>query len=271
MDGNRRQTDAYSYNQAVVRRPGYNFSDGVTSADSDKPSFRKALAQHKKYCRTLKNLGLKLTVLEANKLYADGCFVEDTVIVTENVIVITNPGAASRKGEQMAVAELFKQQALDVKYITSGTVDGGDILRIGDRFYIGRSARTSKEGASQLSDFLKQAGFETQIVEISPSPLHLKSGVTYVGNDTVIGLNILVNHRAFERYKKITVPEDEAYAANCLLINGTVLFPTGFPKTKAMLINGGFQIAELPMSEFAKMDGGLTCLSVPFYGTMISA
>ena len=130
MDKNCKQTNAYSYNQAVVRRPGYNFSDGLKSTDSDKPSFRKALAQYNRYCRTLKNLGLKLTVLEANQQYPDGCFVEDTVIAT----------------------------ALDVKHITSGTVDGGDILRIGDRFYIGRSARTSKEGASQLSDFLKQAG-----------------------------------------------------------------------------------------------------------------
>lgn len=264
MDKNCKQTNAYSYNQAVVRRPGYNFSDGLKSTDSDKPSFRKALAQYNRYCRTLKNLGLKLTVLEANQQYPDGCFVEDTVIATENVIVITIPGAASRKGEQMAVAEFFKQQSVDIKYITSGTVDGGDVLRIADRFYIGQSARTSKEGASQLSDFLKQASFETQIVEISPSPLHLKSGVTYVGNDTVIGLNILVNHPVFERYKKITVPEDEAYAANCLLINGTVLFPTGYPKTRAMLKNSGYQIAELPMSEFAKMDGGLTCMSVPF-------
>lgn len=250
------------YTHTITRKPGQNFADGITTAGLGKPDFNKACRQHEQYCTVLQDIGLDVITLKADERYPDGCFVEDTAIVTDRITIITTPGDPSRRGEQKAIEQIMRGR--NIQYIQApGTVDGGDILRIKDHFFIGLSDRTNEEGAYQISEILKQAGFQSNTVAVR-IVLHLKTGITYAGHDTIIGLQDIIEDSIFDQYKKIIVPAEEAYAANCLLINDTLIIPSGHPQTKAQLKNRGFfKLIETPMSEFEKMDGGLTCLSLP--------
>ncbi len=247
---------------ALVRKPGPNFADGITTAALGKPDFRKALEQHEKYCSTLRNWGVTVTVLPADPAFPDGCFVEDTAIVTEKVTVITNPGAAARQDEPKRIAEILDADGT-AKYIRApGTLDGGDVMEVEGRFYIGLSDRTNEDGARQLAAILEAIGYEAEIVALDSTVLHLKTGITYAGRNTVIGIERYLRHPAFGRHEKITIPDSEAGAANCLRVNGNLLISAGFPATETLLKAAGFKPRTTPSGEFAKMDGALTCLSL---------
>ncbi|HTK85551.1 MAG TPA: arginine deiminase family protein [Patescibacteria group bacterium] len=247
---------------ALVREPGPNFADGITTAALGKPDFKKAVEQHRKYCSTLQNWGVTITILPADPAFPDGCFVEDTAIVTENVTVITNPGAAARQGEQKRIAEILDRDGA-AKYIRPpGTLDGGDVMEVEGRFYIGLSDRTNEDGARQLAAILEPAGYTAEIITLDSPVLHLKTGITYAGRNTVIGIENYLRHPAFARHEKITIPDNEAGAANCLHVNGNLLISAGFPATESLLRAAGFRPQTTPSSEFAKMDGALTCLSL---------
>jgi len=243
---------------AITRRPGPNFARGVTTAGLGMPDHQLALEQHERYCKALDACGLALTILDADPRYPDGCFVEDTAIVTEKLAIITQPGHRMRFGEQKRVANILSQLTKTELIINEGRLDGGDVLRVGNHFYIGRSDRTNAEGAQQLSSILQRYGYTTSEVPVD-SGLHLKSSVTWVGDNTLVATSSVSRH--FGSYEIIDVGT-ETYAANCLYINGYVLFPEGFPQTKQKLVERGRKIIELDMSEFRKMDGGLTCLSL---------
>jgi dimethylargininase len=248
------------YTKAIVRRPGRNFSEGITTAGLGKPDYLNALEQHEAYCNTLKECGLELIVLEADEGYPDGCFVEDTAIVTKEVAIITRPGAAGRLGEELAISEVLSEYRLIERIVEPGTLDGGDVMRVEDHFYIGLSERTNSEGAGQLARVLAKHGYTASMVPVA-SGLHLKSGIAYLGQGNLIssgafslpsGSNVIITEK------------EESYSANCLRVNDTLLIPEGFPLSKMKIIGLGYKIIELDKSEFRKMDGGLTCLSLLF-------
>ena len=249
------------FHKAIVRRPGHNFADGVTMSALGLPDFQKALRQHEAYCNALMQCGVTVTILDADPGYPDGCFVEDTAVITEKIAIITQPGHPSRFGEQEAIAEVLTSHMVIERISGEGRLDGGDILRAGTHFYIGRSDRTNGEGSRQLASILSGYGYTSSEVPVV-SGLHLKSSVSYIGNNTV------VINPAFAQYfaaHDIIDTGDEDYAANCLLVNGLLFFPLGFLNTKEKLIAAGHNLVELDMSEFRKMDGGLTCLSLLMY------
>jgi dimethylargininase len=246
------------YHHAIVRMPGSNFDDGITTADIGAPEFEKAILQHQDYCKALRSCGLSLTILDADPRYPDGCFVEDTAVITEQVAVITQPGHPARKGEQERIAEILSQRMHTEQITGEGKLDGGDILRVGNHFYIGRSDRTNAEGAKQLSSILKKYGYTSSEVPVDAG-LHLKSSVTRIGDNTLVATREMSVH--FSAHNIIDVGNEE-YAANCVNVNSHVLFPMGFPMTRQKLIDAGYELIELDMSEFQKMDGGLTCLSL---------
>jgi dimethylargininase len=248
------------FTEAIVRVPGNNFVDGNTTADLGTPDFQKALEQHKQYCYALKKCGLDVTILEADEDYPDGCFVEDTAIVTEKVAIITRPGDISRLGEQEKISEVLSKKKLEhVEY--PGRVDGGDVMRVGNHLYIGMSRRTNQEGARQLSEILSKYGYSSSEIPVR-SVLHLKTGITYLGNNNFISIDEF--SEVFKTSKIIKLDQDESYSANCLLINDYLLIPKGFPKAKQKILELGYRIIEIEMSEYRKMDGGLTCLSLLF-------
>jgi len=219
------------------------------------------MEQHAAYCDALIRCGVELTVLEADERYPDGCFVEDTAVVNSRVVVISRPGAASRMGEEEEIAQVLAGFGATESITPPGTLEGGDVLRAENHYYIGLSARTNAEGASQLSAILLKHGFTTSVIRVEEG-LHLKSDIAYLGKGNFISTPVFsaIAHPA----NTILLDQDEYYSANCLRVNDYLLIPKGFPKSRMKILELGYEIIELEMSEFRKMDGGLTCLSLLF-------
>lgn len=255
------------FSKAIVRAPSENFADGLTSVDLGVPDFKSALVQHRAYCEALVRCGLSLIELEPDARYPDSTFVEDTAILTAKCAVITRPGAASRGGEIVSMAGTLAQYYDKLDRVEGpGTIDGGDVCQIEDHFLIGISDRTNEEGARQLSKYLEATGFTSSHGDIRriDGLLHLKSGVSYLGKNRVLITDSLAGEKEFEGFERVLVPEGEEYAANCIRVNDYVIFAAGFPKLREKLEALGYNIIELEMSEFQKMDGGLSCLSLRF-------
>ena len=256
------------FNNVIVRKPCKAVCDGITSApELGQPIYEKALAQHEKYIEALKKCGVEVTVLEADERYPDSCFVEDPALITRKCAIITNPGAASRNGEKDeiigAVRKFFPEDKIE--YIKDpGTLEGGDVMMVGDTFYVGLSARTNAEGIRQLGEILNKYGLEFVQVPLE-KVLHLKTGVNYLENNNMLVSGEFIDKPEFAKYNKIVIPEEEAYAANCIWVNGTVIVPEGYPAVLKAVQDAGYETLVVDTSEFRKIDGGLSCLSLRFW------
>jgi dimethylargininase len=249
------------FTHAITRLPGENFANGLTTANLGRPSYPLILQQHHAYRQALLSLGLNVIVLPTEQAYPDAYFVEDPAIITPNIAVITRSGAPSRRGEETTLEPFLEYYRPLVHIHPPGTVDGGDVLMVGNHFFIGLSERTNIEGAVQLAALLADAGHTSENIRVAAG-LHLKSGVNVVGNDTLLVTKTLADYPAFSKYEKILLDADEEYAANTLWTNDALLMPKGFPKTHVKLATLGMRIIELDVSEVQKMDGGLTCMSL---------
>lgn len=252
------------FNHAVARKPCKNFSRGLTTTISTEPAdYALMVKQHAAYLDALTAAGVEVIVLDPLPDFPDAHFVEDTAIVTPNVAVITNPGAASRRGEEESIAAVLADFRKIERIQHPGTVDGGDVLQVDSQFFIGLSERTNKQGAEQLGRILQNHGYTWTTVPVAAG-LHLKSSVNYVGGNTLLISDDFARNEQFKSYDHILVEKAEEYAANTLLVNEHLLMPAGFPHTRKQLEPLGFKIIELETSEVRKMDGGLTCMSVRF-------
>ena len=222
-----------------------------------------ARAQHEQYRIFLEGRGLEVTRLDADDRYPDCCFVEDTAVVAGGVAVICRSGAPSRRGETDAVASVLAGRLAAVPITEPGTIDGGDVLRLGSRVYVGRTQRTNDAGIRQLRDALSPTGFETIAVD-NLRVLHLKSACTPLGDDTVLACSSDVDTDVFAGARVVEVPADERYAANCLFVNGVVLVAEGYVETRTRIEAAGFETHAIEVSEFRKGWGSLTCLSILF-------
>lgn len=256
------------FTQAIVRLPAANFSAGIASAlGGGGPDVTVALAQHKRYCETLRACGLQLTRLAADLRHPDSTFIEDTAVLTVGAAIVTRPGAPSRLAEAAATLESLRGFYGTVHQIKApGTLDGGDVCEVDGDFVIGLSGRTNEEGARQLTELLTALGRKSVVVDIrrSKALLHLKSGLSYLGDGVFVVSSDSPLGNALERYELITVSPMETYAANCIRVNDDVVIAAGYPKLLATLTARGFRVRALAMSEFRKMDGGLSCLSLRF-------
>ncbi|MFS0646335.1 dimethylarginine dimethylaminohydrolase family protein [Siminovitchia sp. 179-K 8D1 HS] len=252
------------YKNVIVKTPGKSYVKGLTTSSLGIPDYEKVLKQHAAYVEALQKCGVMVTHLPASEQFPDSTFVEDTAVLTPEFAVITNPGAASRNGEikgMETVLEKFYEKFYHIQ--SPGTLDGGDILQIEDHFYIGISDRTNEAGARQLKDILTSENYKATIVPLKEF-FHLKTGITYLGDNLVVAAGEFIDHPAFAPYQKIIVPPEEEYSANCILVNDYVLIPKGFETTKRNIQAAGYKTIELEMSEFQKQDGGLSCLSLRF-------
>ncbi len=255
------------FTQAIVRTPGMNFADGLTSVDLGVPVRDQVLTQHARYCDALVTCGLAITTLAEDPDHPDSTFVEDTAVLTGRGAVLTRLGARSREGEVTAMRAVLRDLFPVMMEIEApGTVDGGDICEMEDHFFIGLSLRTNEEGAHQLAGHLAHMGYTSSVVDVRGmrSILHLKSGVSYIGDNTLVVMEEMSGWQAFAGYELIRAGEEESYAANCVRVNERVLVPAGYPRLTAELTGRGFHPLPLDMSEFRKMDGGLSCLSLRF-------
>jgi dimethylargininase len=255
------------FTRAIVRPPSPNFAEGLTTAGLGAPDYRRALEQHAAYCTALEQSGLILTTLKPDPDYPDATFVEDTAVLTERCALPARPGAPSRAGEATSIKERLADFYPPLMSIQApGTLDGGDVCEVGEHFFIGVSERTNETGARQLAEGLAKFAYTATYVDIRSVKqiLHLKSGLSFLGGKRLVVIEALADRAELHGYDLVRVPVGEEYAANCVLINDHVLVADGYPQFAVKLEELGYQTIALDMSEFRKMDGGLSCLSLRF-------
>jgi dimethylargininase len=250
---------------ALVRPPSATFASGITTSGLGPPDLAKALAQHAAYVEALENAGVRVVRLDPDPAHPDSTFVEDVAVIAGRSAVLTHPGAPSRRGEVAPVGEALAHLVHKTSTLgDSGTVDGGDVLDAGDRVIIGISERTSPEGAHRLTQILADEGIASITLDIRgiSGLLHLKSGLSSLGGRRVLAVPSLVAPARSLGFEVVQVPPEESCAAHCVVVNGRVFLAAGFPRTEALLQELGYATLALDMSEFQKMDGGLSCLSL---------
>ena len=255
------------FTKAIVKQLSATFDSGETTAELGKPDFDEALRQHQAYCDALESCGLELIRLAPDNRYPDSTFVEDTALLTTRGAVLTRLGADSRRGEVESIALVVREYFSNVYSIEDpGTVDAGDVCEAGEHFFIGVSRRTNEHGARQLAGWLDSFGYSSSLIDIRglSNILHLKSGMAYLSGKRLVVIEALRNVPEFSDYDLIFLNSTEEYAANCLSLNGRILIASGFPGVKRELELLGYPTISLEMSEFQKMDGGLSCLSLRF-------
>jgi dimethylargininase len=220
-----------------------------------------AQQQHRAYTTALQQLGCQLEWLAPLPQHADGVFVEDTALVMAELAVITRPGVESRRGETASVAAALAGHR-PVAHITApGSLEGGDVLRIGKTYYVGASARSNPQGIEQLARLLAPYGYRVRSVALRGC-LHLKSAVTLIPPDTVVLNPQWIDAAALDARTMIEVDEREPYAANTLSLSGTTLVSSAYPLTRRRLVAAGIRTLELEVTELHKAEAALTCLSV---------
>ncbi len=225
--------------------------------------FTLAVAQHEKYCDMLREEGLKIIEMSMNSEYPDSTFVEDTAVVVDELAVMANMGAETRRGEAPGIESELKKYR-NIYYIKHpATLDGGDVLKVGRDIYVGITPRTNNPGAESLSSALKPLGYNVRPVNVAGC-LHLKSACTAIDNQTLLVNPEWVDLEDFEGFKIITIDKSEPWAANTLWINNTIYIHAGFTKTAEMLRKLGFSVKTIDISELLKAESGLTCSSILF-------
>ena len=256
------------FTHALVSPPAPNFAKGLTTVTHlGAPDYERALEQHDAYCAALEQCGLALTRLPADHDHPDSTFVEDTAVIVNDCAVLSRPGAASRLGEVTRMRETLRSFFPTLYEIQPpGTLDGGDVCEAGRNLFIGISERTNEAGAAQLTQIVARVGYTASLVDIrnTRALLHLKSGISYLGDNRLVIIEALANRSEFAGYELVEADARDEYAANCVRVNHHVLLACGYPRLAQQLRELGQQIIEIEMSEFQKMDGGLSCLSLRF-------
>ena len=253
------------FTKAIVRKPARSLVNDITThPEFGKPDYELALRQHDAYVKALERCGLSVQVLPALEEFPDSCFVEDVAVCTKRLALITRPGAASRTGEIAGIRDLLSTHYQIIEEIKApGTLEGGDVMMVGDQFYIGLSSRTNTEGCAQFIKALERHGFSGTGVKMPPT-LHLKTGCSYMEENVLLVDAAFAGYPEFKAFRHIDIASEETYSANCLRVNDYVIVPAGYPKTLAAIKAQGMKTIELDMSEYRKIDGGLSCLSLRF-------
>ena len=223
----------------------------------------KAVNQHRAYEHGLQQCGLRVISLEPDQGYPDGLFVEDPAIVLDEIAIVCRMGVISRRGEAASLAKVLSPFRTLQWIKEPGTIEGGDVMRIGKTLFCGISRRTNREGAEQLARFVAPFGYVVVTVAVSGC-LHLKSAICPLADDAVIANRNWIETKPFAGLRIFDVPEDEPSAANVLRIGGKIIMPASFPKTRSMLERAGFEVIALDISELQKAEAGVTCSSLIF-------
>lgn len=251
---------------AIVREVSSSINDCELSFHARQPiDVAKAIAQHKAYQDCLADLGVRIVSLPAEPGLPDAVFVEDPAIVLDEVALISNMGAASRRPEATSLAKALSRYR-PLKFLAEpATLDGGDVLRIARSIFVGLSRRTNQEGIGQLRELVGASNYQVHAVEVRDC-LHLKSACSYVGHDTVLVNRSWIDVEPLSGFELLDVSEEEPAAANALLLNDVVIMPASFPKTRTLLENRGFRARTIDVSELQKAEAGVTCTSLIFEG-----
>ncbi len=249
---------------AVVRPPGASFSEAITEGSAPAGiDVALAQAQHREYCQALAAAGLTVERLPADEGYPDSCFMQDPAVVIDGVAVVGRMGAESRRGEEEAVGRLLAARFATHRLAAPATLEGGDVLILPDRVVVGLSGRTNRAGIGQLAAALHKHGIDRPVYAAPVRDfLHLLTPLTPIGPDTLLVVDEVKVPPELRHLAVLTVPAEEAYAANVLTIGNRVVMPAGYPRTAALLHAHGCEVLPVPMTEFAKANGGVTCLAL---------
>lgn len=220
-----------------------------------------AREEHRHYADALRNLGYKIHMIKADDTLPDSVFVEDTAVVLDELAVITHPGASSRRAETDAIVNALLIYRDLERIDSTGTLDGGDVLRIDKTLYVGKSCRSSAVGISLLREIVKPYGYDVISVTVNGC-LHLKTAVTRISENKLLLNPSWVSPEHFRNMEYLAVHPSEPYGANSLSLDNGVVYPLAFPKTRKILINEGFNVISIDMSELAKAEGSITCCSL---------
>jgi len=247
---------------AITRDISPRFNEcEITHIDRTPIDVSVAQEQHHGYVQAIKDLGYAVLELPAEADLPDSVFVEDTAIILPEVALITKPGADSRKPETESIAQALRPYRELVSIESPGSLDGGDVLVLGKNIYVGLSTRSNIDAVNQMNQLLGKYGYQTQGVEMHDC-LHLKTAVTRVDDKTLLINRKWVDVEHFEGFDLIDVDESEPFAANCLPMGDSIIFPVAFPKTAEKLTSKGYKIKPVVVDELAKAEGAVTCCSL---------
>jgi len=248
------------FTHALTRPPGASYVDALAE-NPQRIDVALARRQHAEYVDALRAAGVQTEILEPNENFPDACFMQDPAMVLDGIAILNRMGAPSRVGETDLVAALLRARFETHALTAPATLEGGDALHCGARIVVGETARTNSDGIAQLRALLEPRGISVLSTPVGAF-LHLLTAVTYVGQGVVVAHEDFAGHPLLREFSKVIVPRAEAYAANTLGIGEYVIMPAGYPKTHEQLRAQGFQVLPVPMSEFYKADGGVSCLSL---------
>lgn len=247
---------------AVTRKISPRFNEcEITHIDRTPIDLDIARTQHANYVQALLSAGCQVVELPEEANLPDSVFVEDTAFILPEVIVITRPGADSRKPETESIIKALASYKKLIQVTEPASVDGGDVLILGKNIYIGLSLRSNQAAVDQIQGLLKEYGYTVTGVEMHDC-LHLKTALTRVDDQTVLINPNWVDTSPFKELNWIEVDASEPFAANCLPVNGSVIYPTSFPKTAQKLVSHGCKIVPIEVDELAKAEGAVTCCSL---------
>lgn len=255
----------YAFDNAIVRRPASSVVNGLRAVDQGEPSLAGVEAEHTAYIQALEAAGVAVEVLPPLEAFPDSIFVEDPALVFPEGAVVLRPGAESRLGEAAEIAPVLRRRFERVLDLEAGYADGGDVLTTPDRILIGLSARTDQAGAEALVSALGKFGRKAEIVATPAGVLHFKSDCSLIDGDTVLSTARLAESGVFDRLGVLIVPEGEEAAANALRVNDVVLVGANYPRTADMLARHGYTVVPLSVIEIAKIDAGLSCMSLRWH------
>ncbi len=250
--------------KALTREVSPNINScELTHLNREPIDLEAAQHQHGLYLEALRACGCQVLPLTPEPDLPDSVFVEDTAVVVDEVAVITRPGAPSRRPETVSIAKKLEQFKPLARIEAPGILDGGDVLRIGNRFFVGLSSRSNEAGLEQLRLFLEPHGYVVEPAMVTGC-LHLKSAVTAIGEDALLANPEWIDVDQFGVSTVVQVDPIEGQGANALLVNSRLIYPAEFPRTRRRIEEAGFDVVPVPASELAKAEGAVTCCSVIF-------
>ncbi len=260
---------ATHFSNAIVRTPGLSIAQGLRAQNVGNPDPERFAREHRRYIKALEDAGVRVDVLPPLEEFPDSVFIEDSALCLPKGAVVLRPGAVTRTGEARVMADILKSYFDDVRSIAvGGFIDGGDILVSAHEIIVGLSARTDAAGAKALQDCVASWGESVRVLETPPDILHFKTACGLLDEETILLTRELDRADFFTRYRCILVPDGEEAAANAISVNGRVFISDGFPKTAELLDNSGYNVITIATAEAAKVDGGLSCMSLRLNPTL---
>ena len=253
----------YAFDSAIVREPARSVVDGLRAVDRGPPSYDGVVAEHRAYVTALEAAGVAVERLGPLDAFPDSIFVEDPALVFAEGAIVLRPGAAARIGEAAEIGPVLRRRFERVATLDGpGFADGGDVLVMPKGIVVGLSARTDRTGAEALVRLLAELGHEAAIATTPEGVLHFKSDCSLLDEETMLSTARLAASGTFDGMRVLMTPEGEEAAANALRVNDRVLVGAGYPRTADMLEDAGYSVVRLDTSEIAKIDAGLSCMSL---------